>query len=412
MNPNYLAMVRGTRELHQLHAAGKDDSPEADAVRDATDGPWEALSEVERNRVRNLSEDLYSLVELPPSAQPLNPQAQAKLSEAFEASQRGEWDRALELIRRWAPFLAPDLVSFFRGRIWLSAGDTDTAILFFLEHASRLQPDNGNYLAIFLYALEKVNPAAAQERARQILQDPDNNSPVVVVRAADIAFHASQSLPETVTALHFRQLTSVLDIAVSRIEADAEAGVDLWHHGIAVLLQGFCHELVGNIQAAVDAVTRGLHVNPYNPDLLSVRGILLYGTSPRAVSDLELAIRNGSTEIWPFYFLAHNNLLAGRWEECRKLCERVLEMNGSPAVMSEVSEWLGIAQAELGFPAEMVRAAFDNANRLDPSNERAKRNLAKFEAANKPISVKIWETRSVSTVRASSLPERRSTMAA
>ena len=34
MNPNYLAMVRETRELHQLLAAGKDDSPEADAIRD------------------------------------------------------------------------------------------------------------------------------------------------------------------------------------------------------------------------------------------------------------------------------------------------------------------------------------------------------------------------------------------
>src|SRR4029077_14120939 len=65
MNPNYLAMVRGTRQMHQLLAAGKEDAPEADAIRDATDGPWEALSEVERNRVRNLSEDLYSLVEPP-----------------------------------------------------------------------------------------------------------------------------------------------------------------------------------------------------------------------------------------------------------------------------------------------------------------------------------------------------------
>ena len=66
MNPNYLAMVRGTRELHQLIAADQEDSAEADAIRDATNGPWQALSEVERNRVRNLSEDLYSLVDPPP----------------------------------------------------------------------------------------------------------------------------------------------------------------------------------------------------------------------------------------------------------------------------------------------------------------------------------------------------------
>src|SRR5438309_11948192 len=139
MSTNYRAYVRGVRELHQLSVAGKKDSPEADAIRDATDGPWEALSEVERKRVGNLSEDLYSLIEPTPASQPMNPLAQAKLNEAFEARQRGEWDRALELLRKWAPFLSPDVVSFFRGKTWLDAGDTESAVLF-LEHACRLQP--------------------------------------------------------------------------------------------------------------------------------------------------------------------------------------------------------------------------------------------------------------------------------
>ena len=57
MSPNYLAVVRGIRELHNLTAAGQEDSPAADAVRDATDRPWEALTEVERKRASNLSED-------------------------------------------------------------------------------------------------------------------------------------------------------------------------------------------------------------------------------------------------------------------------------------------------------------------------------------------------------------------
>jgi hypothetical protein len=78
-------------------------------------------------------------------------------------------------------------------------------------------------------------------------------------------------------------------------------------------------------------------------------------------------------------------------------------MNGSGALMSEVSEWLAIAQAGLGFPFEMVRAAFENAIRFDPSNDRARRNLAAFEAAN----TKEMEIRSVSAVRTSGLAERR-----
>ena len=58
---NYLAIVRGLRELHQLRPAGREDSAEADAVRDATDTAWEGLTKVEKKRLSGLSEDLYSV---------------------------------------------------------------------------------------------------------------------------------------------------------------------------------------------------------------------------------------------------------------------------------------------------------------------------------------------------------------
>jgi hypothetical protein len=151
MSTDYRAYVRGVRELHQLSVTGKEDSPDADAIRDATDLPWEGLSDVERERVGNLSEDLYSLVEPPPAAQPMNPQAQAKLDEAIEAKERGEWDRALDILRGWCAYIDPALVSYLRGSIWLAAGDPGTAALFF-EHASRLQPGNESYLALFQQA--------------------------------------------------------------------------------------------------------------------------------------------------------------------------------------------------------------------------------------------------------------------
>ena len=305
------------------------------------------------------------------------------------------------------PFVAPDLVSFLRGKIWLDAGDTETAVLF-LEHATQLQPDNGNYLAIFLYALEKVKPTEAQKRARQIVQDPENIYPVVVVRAADILFHATQTLHDAKASQEFRQFISVLDRALSRIESSTEVDLDSWHYKIGVLLLAFCHELLGNTQAAIDALTRGLQQDPSNPEFLGTRGIVQYGTSSQAINDLELAVRNDSTKIWPFYFLAHHYLNTARFEECRKLCDRALSMDGSTAVKSEFYEWMAISEAELGFPPEMVRASFENAIRLDLSNVRAKRNLARFDAANKPYTSKNWETRTAGAVRTSSLAERRS----
>jgi hypothetical protein len=59
MNPNYDACLRGIRALYQLAIEGRDESPEADTIRDATDAPWVALSESEREQLREFSDDLY-----------------------------------------------------------------------------------------------------------------------------------------------------------------------------------------------------------------------------------------------------------------------------------------------------------------------------------------------------------------
>jgi hypothetical protein len=62
-SPEYQAFAEGLRELHRLTLAGKDESPEADAVRDAMDKLWEAMSEDERKLASVLSENLYSISE-------------------------------------------------------------------------------------------------------------------------------------------------------------------------------------------------------------------------------------------------------------------------------------------------------------------------------------------------------------
>ena len=164
MNPNYLAMVRGTRELHQLLAAGKEDSPEADAIRDATDGPWQTLSETERGRVRNLSRRPLLPHRTSPPAQPMDAEAQAKLNEAFEARLRGEWEPGASTYCGVAGLHRPRPAQLpARGSIWLEAGDPVTAAVFF-EHASRNRPEDATYLAMHLHALSIADPPAALRR--------------------------------------------------------------------------------------------------------------------------------------------------------------------------------------------------------------------------------------------------------
>ena len=286
LSPNYLTVVRGIREMHRLIAAGQEDSPAAEAIRDATDRPWNALTEIESKRAGGLSEDLYSITQGPPPARDMNPQAAARLGDAFEARQRGEWDRALELLRRWGAHVAPALVSYLRGSIWIEAGDPHTAVLFY-DHASRLQPDNGNYLETFLHTLDVVDPAAARQRGEEILREPDRFPAEAVVQAAAVEFKAARLLPEVDAAQIFRQLIPVLQGALARIEVGDESGVDRSSYAKAAALLGFSHEFLGETQAALDYYSRGLAAQPQNDGLLVARGILLYGSSPRAIHDLE-----------------------------------------------------------------------------------------------------------------------------
>ena len=139
---NLLSMLQGVRGLHRLTLQGKDDDcPEAEAIRDATDAPWQALSEADRQLVRELSEDLYSLTDPAPEPRPTTPEVVATLDDVAEARKRGDWRQALILLRRCAEHLAPEKLSYLRGVIWREAGDPETAAIF-LEHAARLAPEN------------------------------------------------------------------------------------------------------------------------------------------------------------------------------------------------------------------------------------------------------------------------------
>jgi hypothetical protein len=125
-----------------------------------------------------------------------------------------------------------------------------------------------------------------------------------------------------------------------------------------------------------------------------------------------VAIEYESPVIWPYFFLAHYSIVGRLFEKCRSLSERGLEMEGPDTIKSELAEWLAIAQSELGYPAEVVRGSFDRSIRFDPTNERARRNLATFEAAGRPIPASAYETRDRAAIRVSGLSERRSRPAA
>jgi tetratricopeptide (TPR) repeat protein len=310
---------------------------------------------------------------------------------------------ALDLLRKWRLYIDPALVSYLRGSIWLEAGDPVTAVLFF-EHASELKKDDDNFLARYLDVLYLADPLTAEKRADEILKEYSKYSPIVISRAVGIIRSASvRTASDLERRRIYEYLERILKVTLPKVDQQLDRSI----YVILLAQLGFCYELLDNWPAALESYSRGLLVDPDNDTILVSRGMLTYGTNPQAINDLEIAIQTGTSYVWPYFFLAHHYLLSRRFEECRRLCERVLSTNCSTFVKSEASRWMAIAQAELGFPAETVRASFENAMRLDPSNERVKRNLVEYESANKPNVTKDWETRSQGEIQTWGLTEYR-----
>jgi tetratricopeptide (TPR) repeat protein len=400
-NPSFQAVIRGMLRMHKFTLTDQDESQEAEAVRESMNDSWEGLSRAERERVTGLSKDLYEISDHPErNPEPMNPQAQGKLSEAFEARERGEWDRALELLRRWGKYIPAALLSYLRGTVWRAAGDAATATVFF-EHASQLEPDNENYQAILLHTLKAADPQDATSRAEEVLQNSEAYKPAVVIYAADIIFGAIRAMSEAEALPTYQRLIPIMERTLARMEGREDVdGPAL--NGMALMLLATCHEGLGDTRKAYSYYSRAIQLDPTNDALLTARGKLIYGTDPNAAADFEQAIRLGSPLVWPYLYLAHHYLANNRFEECRLMCERALPMPASNRVQSELYEFLAVSLAGLSYPEPVVRRAFENAIRVDPANDRARRNLEMFEAAlaSRAPQPRNWERRSESSLRA------------
>jgi tetratricopeptide (TPR) repeat protein len=380
--PAYAQSIQGLLRLHALTVSGKDDSPEAEIVRASLERPWTDLSEIEKNRISGLSEDLFSISEEPSEPLPTNPQAQRKLLEAIEARQSGDWDKALELLRRWGKYLDSAVLSFLRGSVWQSAGDSETATPFY-QHAADLDPSDDKFLCMYLFSLQTSDPALAIARAQKIISNDGSYQPVVVAQAANIVAASTRGLAAMDARPVLQQLARVLERTLQRLK-NAEAAhftaFESTHANLTTLL-GFCYERIGDSRAALASYNLGLLIGPKNDALLVARGTLRYGVDRLAAEDFKLAIQCGSTLVWPYFFLAHDLLVSNRFDECRRMCERALDFVASDEVRASLNEWLAISEAELGFPRALVRSAFEEAIRLGPDVERIRRNLDEFDRA-------------------------------
>jgi tetratricopeptide (TPR) repeat protein len=394
--------------MHRYTVAGEDESEDADALRDSMEEPWGRLSAVERQRITGLSKDLYDVSGQPPEpAAPMNPQAQGKLAEAYEARERGEWDRALELLRRWGKFVPPPLLSYLRAGIWEDAGDKQVAVVFF-EHACRLDPVNENFQARYLNALKWTDSAQARAIAEPILNESEKHIPNLVIQAAEVLFASTQTLPEPDAAPVYRRIIRILTPLLSRTKDD-EGLEHPTQVSMILLLLATCHRSLGEVKEAYHFYSQAIVLEPWNAALFTARGMIVYGTNPSAIDDFEQAIKLDSALVWPYFYMAHYLLTQNRFEECRRMCERALGKPAPERVQSELCEFLGISLTHLQYPPPVIQRAFENAIRVDPSNDRAKQNLKRFLEALAAKSQKAisWEQPNETYIRNSGLQQTR-----
>lgn len=120
-------------ELQRLECAGRAETPEADELRLAMEGPWHQLSQEERERVDGISADLYMLSDEEIFAEVPDEQRQrAWLGPRYAAAREAgdDW-HALALLRNGPAYLKRGELAALRGVLYERLGLFELAILFY-----------------------------------------------------------------------------------------------------------------------------------------------------------------------------------------------------------------------------------------------------------------------------------------
>jgi hypothetical protein len=224
-NPSFLDYVRLLYQLHRAIKEGWDETAEGEALRERMDEPGRGLSREEITSLNGISADFYSLTETPIQDFPeMTAEAMADLEPVLAARKSSDFNRSLELLRKHSDRIPPASLAYWRGRVWLEAGEFPIATEF-LQRASELAPENPNFRYIALHSLWKADPGGAAGRARTILSHPEQNPPELVLKAADILTHQAQTLPSEQTRRELQSLIPTLQDSILRLETSGEAEV-------------------------------------------------------------------------------------------------------------------------------------------------------------------------------------------
>ena len=113
-----------------------------------------------------------------------------------------------------------------------------------------------------------------------------------------------------------------------------------------------------------------------------MRGLLRECDDPKgAREDFLAAAKLHTNLLTPYLVLAREALKAEEYDECLKWCGEVGNSHGSPRARALILEFRGIAVFELGGSESLVHQLFQQAQLLDPLNERIQQNYKRVSEA-------------------------------
>ncbi len=381
---------------HLLLIAGKDQEPEFDLVENRMTDLWEALNGRQRQSLKGMGSDLNWIRRrsLPPKGRKPEETTTAERRALLQTQEEKDWHGFLHALRLCAPTLAPSNLAYLRGTAYDAIDLPDFASSFY-ELAADLEPANASMGVIAMRAIERVDPSKALRRAKQIVANSDRFPPAAVAFATVLTLRSEETEGRPIEKQYFAE---ILQDAIRRLQLEppSDAG-----RATAYQLSATGFEILDDLPAALQCYEEGLKHLPDDEVLLIGKGLLLYGTqTARATEAFGRALRNqGSSLVWPYFFLAHHAMLLKNHDEALKLIKRALTRATSKPVRAELFEWQAICFSEQGLPTEMVRSQFERAISLDASNERIRKNSEAFEEALILGQETNWEIESEGTLR-------------
>jgi hypothetical protein len=149
-NPDYDKYLSLLLKLKAMRREGRGDTEEADQLREQMDEPWDSLSVEEQKQLALLSASLDMLEGKEVFRDvPAEQRTREWMAPRWQtASETGDLETQLELLRNGPDFLTANEVAFLRGKVYLDAGHPEAALLFF-AYAAQVNPAYFDDTALF-----------------------------------------------------------------------------------------------------------------------------------------------------------------------------------------------------------------------------------------------------------------------